>query len=191
MDGTGGWQALGSSGGGEAVVGEDGLGFRRAEEGQESLGELGVWGVAEDGGGVVRCDLEVGRGFDDLETAVGGEDVGAVDKTGVGFAEFQLGGHLADVGLEGDDVLEDSVGETWLLRVGGVEGKHLAGVGASGDGLGGHDDAAAGLCEGGNAAHAGGVAGRYRQHEGIGSHDGWARAQQSRALEGVEVVGVG
>ena len=159
MDGTGGWQALGSSGGGEAVAGEDGLGFGGVEVGEEALGQLGVWGVAEDGGRVVGGDLDLGRGFDDLQAAVGGEDVGAVDEAGVGFAEFQLGGYLTDVGLEGDDALEDSVGYRGVSAGGGVEGEHPAGVGAGGNGFGGHDDAAAGLGEVLDSRDAGGVAG--------------------------------
>ena len=133
MDGTGGWQALGSSGGGEAVAGEDGLGFGGVEVGEEALGQLEVWGVAEDGGRVVGGDLDLGRGFDDLQAAVGGEDVGAVDEAGVGFAEFQLGGYLANVGFEGDDALDGRVGKSGLAGVGRVEGEHPAGVGAGGD----------------------------------------------------------
>ena len=157
------------------MAGEDGLGLGGVEESEEALGQFGVGGVAEDGGGIVGGDLDVGRGLDDLEAAVGGEDVGAVDEAGVGLGEFELGGDLANVGFKGDHVLEDGVGKAGSACLGSVEGEHLAGVGAGGDGFGGHDEAAVGLAEGGNAAHAGGVAGRYRQHEGIGSHDGWGR----------------
>ena len=87
------------------MAGEDGVGLGGAEEGEEALGQLGVRGVAEDGGGVAGGDLDLGRGFDDMQAAVGGVDVGAVDEAGVGFVEFELGGDLADVGLEGDDAL--------------------------------------------------------------------------------------
>ena len=93
----------------------------------------GVRGVAEDGGGIVGGDLELGRGFDDLQAAAGGEHVGSVDEAGVGFAEFELGGYLANVGLEGDHALEDSVGEFGTASNSGLEGEHLAGVGAGGD----------------------------------------------------------
>ena len=79
---------------------------------------------------------DLGRGIDDLQAAVGGEDIGAVDEAGVGFAEFQLGGDLADVGFEGDDVLEDGVVEAGLAGGRGVEVKHLAGVGAGGGRIG-------------------------------------------------------
>ena len=173
------------------MAGEDGLGFGGVEVGEEALGEFRVRGVAEDGGGVVGGDLDLGRGFDDLQAAVGGEDVGAVDEAGVGFAELELGGYLTDVGFEGDDVLEDGVVETGLAGGRGVEVKHLAGVGAGGDGLGGHDDATTGLCQILDAGYAGGVADGYGQHEGVGSDDGRVCLEEAGALEGVEVVGVG
>ena len=175
MDGTGGWQALGSSGGGEAVAGEDGLRFGGVEVGEEALGQLGVWGVAEDGGGVVGGDPDLGRGFDDLQAAVGREDVGSVDETGVGFTEFELGGYLANVGLEGDHALEDSVGEFGTASSSGLEGEHLAGVGAGGDGFGGHDDAAAGLRQVCDAGHARGVASGDREDQFVGGDDGEGR----------------
>ena len=42
---------------------EDGLGFGGVEVGEEALGQVGVRGVAEDGGGVAGGDLDVGAGF--------------------------------------------------------------------------------------------------------------------------------
>ena len=50
-------------GGSEAVAGEDGLGFGGVEVGEEALGQLGVWGVAENGGGVAGGDLGPGAGY--------------------------------------------------------------------------------------------------------------------------------
>ena len=132
-----------------------------------------------------------GRGFDDLQAAGRGEDIGAVDEAGVGFGEFELGGDLADVGFEGDDALEDGIGEAGLAGGGGVEGEHLAGVGAGGDGLGGHDDAAVGLGEVLEARDAGGVGGGDGQDEVVGGDDGGGRGEQAGLVEGVEVVGVG
>ncbi len=154
------------------MAGEDGLGLGGVKEGEEALGELGVGGVAEDGGGVVGGDLDVGRGLDDLEAAVGGEDVGAVDEAGVGFAEFELGGYLADVGFKGDHVLEDGVGKAGLACLGSVEGEHLAGVGAGGDGFGGHDEAAVRLREVLEAGDVGGVGGGDGEDELVGGDDG-------------------
>ena len=126
-----------------------------------------------------------------LQAAVGGEDVGAVDEAGVGFAEFELGGDLADVGFEGDDALEDGVGEAGLAGGVGVEGEHLAGVGAGGDGLGGHDEAAVGLGEVVEAGDAGGVGGGDGEDEVVGGDGGGGRHEEAGLLEGVEVVGVG
>ena len=155
----------------EAVAGEDGLGFGGAEEGEEALGQLGAGGVAEDGCGVGGGDLDLGRGFDDLEAAVGREDVGAVDEAGVGFGEFELGGDLADVGFEGNDALEDGVSEAGLACLGGVEGEHLAGVGAGGDGFGSHDEAALRVWEVLEAGDAGGVVGGDGEDQVVGGDD--------------------
>ncbi len=158
------------------MAGEDGLGLGGVEEGEEALGEFGVGGVAEDGGGVVGGDLDVGRGLDDLQTAVGGEDVSAIDEAGVGLGEFELGGDLADVGFKGDHVLEDGVGKAGSACLGSVEGEHLAGVGAGGDGFGGHDEAAVGLREVLEAGDVGGVGGGHGEDELVGGDDGGGRA---------------
>ncbi len=173
------------------MAGEDVLGFGGAEESQEALGQPGVWGIAQDGGGVAGGHSDLGRGLDDLQAAVGGEDIGAVDEAGVGFAEFQLGGHLADVGFEGDDASEDGVGKSGLAGGGGVEGEHLAGVGAGGDGLGGHDEAAVGLGEVLEAGDGGGVGSGDGEDEVVSGDDDGGCEEEVGAVEGVEVVGVG
>ena len=167
------------------------MGFGGAEESQEALSQVGVRGVAEDGGGVGGGDLDLERGLDDLQAAVGGEDIGAVDEAGVGFTEFQLGGDLADVGFERNRVIEDRFEKSGLAGGLGVEGEHLAGVGAGGDGFGGHDDTAIGLGEVVEASDLGKVGGGDGEDELVGGDDGGGCEEEVGAVEGVEVVGVG